>query len=65
MLHYALTYQEARAAKLASGAANDWIDPGDFRDLPARAAACRTGDAHAQVTRDWSRVTCDRCQAKR
>lgn len=60
-MHYAMTYQEARADKLASGAVNDWIDPQDFRELPARAALCRTGDGHAQVIRDWSKVTCAEC----
>jgi hypothetical protein len=65
VLHYALTYEEARAAKLASGSANDWIDAGDFRALPARAALCRTGNGHARVIRDWNRVNCRRCIAQR
>jgi hypothetical protein len=69
MMHFELTLEEARQAKINSGARypdgspNGWIDPGDFRELPARRAICRTGDGHAQVIRDWSKVTCDRCLA--
>ena len=59
MMHYAMTYEEAREAR--GGA---WIDPGDFNALPARAALCRTGDAHAKVSRNWEAVDCPACIAK-
>ena len=57
VMHYVLTYEEAK--KLAT---DGWIDYKDFIQHPWM--ICRTGDGHAQGTRDESKVTCARCLDK-
>lgn len=53
-MHYELSDQERRAisesARRGAHFERPWM-------------ICRTGDGHAQETRVWSRVTCERCLA--
>lgn len=61
MTHYQLTLQEHRAARVG------YVDPDRYRpghrDYHPE-MLCRTGDGHAQGTRDIGKVTCPRCLDK-
>lgn len=51
MTHYQMTYEERRAIS--------YIDRNDFNAHPDM--LCRTGDGHAQGTRDKPTVKCPAC----
>jgi hypothetical protein len=58
MMHYRMTLDEHRLAR------GSYVDPDRYREghrdyRPEM--LCRTGDGHAVGTRDWFKVTCERC----
>ena len=58
MTHYVMTYAEHCAAR------DGYVDPDLYREghLDYRPAMlCRTGDGHANGTRDRNQVNCPRC----
>lgn len=67
MRHFVMTLEEHRAA-----IGGRYVDPARYG---ARMGSdptsgrpemiCRTGDGHAEGVRDWSRVTCPQCLARR
>lgn len=62
LTHFCLTLEEHRALR------GSYVDPSRYaegrRDYRPE-MLCRTGDGHAQGSRDWERVTCPACLAHR
>ena len=65
MIHYHMTLDEHRATRLMG-----YVDPDRYREghrdyQPEM--ICRTGDGHAwkNSTRDWAKVTCPACLARK
>lgn len=58
-VHFVMTLQEHLAA-----IGGRYVDPDNYREGHrdySPEMICRTGQFHAFGSRDWSRVTCDRC----
>lgn len=63
VVHYQLTYDEHKVEKNGG-----YVDPARYREGNKDyhpEMLCLTGDGHAKGVRDWSKVTCERCIAKR
>ena len=66
-LHFVMTLEEHRAA-----IGGRYVDParygarmGSDPTTGRPEMICRTGDGHAEGTRDWSRVTCPQCLVRK
>ena len=66
-VHFVMTFEEHKAAiggryvDPARYAGKGGTDPTNGR----REMLCRTGDGHANGSRDWSAVTCPNCLARK